>query len=404
MKIKNNYLIMCLLLLSAYSFGQEQPTYTEIGSTIKYKLIGTYDINRLNTILSKEIPELTGVNANYSPAKNAVKLYRVEYRSVIPEQNNRPTTASGLIAIPATGSRVMPLLSYQHGTVYGKEEVPSFPEKSFETRLVIAQFAGQGYAVIAADYFGMGTSNEKNSYLVHKSQQQACYDMYEASKVILANEQIKITEFFIAGWSQGGIVTMDFLNKLEDSGVKLKAASTASAPCDGFIMTNGFLNFPRKIDAPWITTTFILSAFSFEEYYKIPGLAQGLFKPEFYEVSKRLYSYDATIKSSDIPTDLRQLIKPEFFDTDYFNQSIYGKLLSDTHPYRWVIKTPVRMFYGEIDEAVTIGLARLPMDYQKAMGNNMVEAISTGANTHRMTFANAVPQWKTWFDSLSNAK
>lgn len=408
MKNRNNKFVISLLLLitsSIASFAQSQTTYTTIGATIKYKLIGTYDVNRLNTILTKEIPAQTGVNPNYSAAKNAVKLYRVEYASVIPEQNNRPTIASGLIAIPATGAKIMPLVSYQHGTVFGKQEVPSFPEESFETRLMIAQFAGQGYVVIGADYFGMGTSPEKNAYMVSKSQQQACFDMYEAAKTILAKEQITTTDFFITGWSQGGVVTMDFLEKLENSGVKVKAAGTASAQCDGYIMTNTFLNFPRKIDAPWVTTMFILTAFSFEEYYQIPGLTQGLFTPELYEISKRIYLYDTTVKLTEFPTDLHKLIRPEYFNPDYYKQSMYGKLVSEMHPYRWVIKTPVRMYYGDVDESFTVGLARLPMEYQKAMGNTLVEAYSTGAdNNHRMTYGNAVPKWKTWFDSLLNTK
>jgi len=56
--------------------------------------------------------------------------------------------------------------------------VPSFPEKSFETRLMIAQFAAQGYGVFGADYFGMGTSKEKDGYMVLGSQQQACIYIY----------------------------------------------------------------------------------------------------------------------------------------------------------------------------------------------------------------------------------
>ena len=33
------------------------------------------------------------------------------------------------------------------------------------------------------------------------------------------------------------------------------------------------------------------------------------------------------------------------------------------------------------------------------LGNDRVEAMSTGATSHRGTFAKAVPQWKSWFDS-----
>jgi hypothetical protein len=64
------------------------------------------------------------------------------------------------------------------------------------------------------------------------------------------------------------------------------------------------------------------------------------------------------------------------------------------------------MYYGEIDESLTNGLAQLPAAYQKAMGNNKVEAISLGADAnHRIAFARAVPQWKKWFDqSVAESK
>ena len=389
------------LFIQAQSKGQGASDFIQVSSSIKYQFIGTYDVARLNKILTQEIPGEVGSKVDYTPAKNAVKLYRVIYNSVIPEQNNRPTIASGLIAIPVTGLKSMPMVSYQHGTVMGKQQVPSVPEESFETRLMIAQFAGQGYIVIGADYFGMGSSTEKDSYIVLKSHQQACFDMYEAAKVILDHEQIKFTDFFITGWSQGGVATMAFLEKLENSGVPVKAAGTASAQCDGYIMTNGFLNFPRKIDAPWVSAMFILTAFSFEEYYQMPGLAQGLFTPELYNIAKGVYMKDGSVKPEDFPTDLHKLIRKEYFNPQYYKESAYGKLVSDMHPYRWVVKTPVHMYYGDIDECLTIGLARLPYDYQKAMGNDKVEAFSAGPDAnHRITYARAAPEWKKWFDGL----
>ena len=129
-----------------------------VASGVQYELIGRYDVDQLNQILTKATPAFTGLPVTYTPARNAVKMYRVTYPSVIPERNNRPTIASGLIAIPETADKSMPMVSYQHGTVMEKHAVPSFPEESPETHLMIAQFAGQGYVVIGADYFGMGTS------------------------------------------------------------------------------------------------------------------------------------------------------------------------------------------------------------------------------------------------------
>jgi pimeloyl-ACP methyl ester carboxylesterase len=402
-----------LLLLLVLAFGlaaidlraQDRMESLSISNTVYYELIGTYDVERLNRILNEEIPAATGTKVNYTPAKNAVKLYRITYNSVVPEQNNRPTVASGLIAIPDVPERKLPIVSYQHGTAMEKEEVPSFPEKSFETRLMIAQFAGQGYVLIAADYFGMGLSKEKDGYIVLGSQQQACIDLYEVAKQVLPKLGITPTAFFLTGWSQGGVVTMSFLERLERSKTPVTAVGTASAQCDGFVMLNGFLNFPRKIDAGWVSSMFILTLFSFEEYYQIPGLAEGFFTPEQYDLAKRIYMKDETVKPGEFPADLRKLIRKEYFDPVYFRNSAYGKLMSEMHPYRWVIETPVKMYYGDVDECLTIGLARLPSEFQKAMGNNKVEAISTGADSnHRMTYARAVPEWKKWFDSILQAQ
>jgi pimeloyl-ACP methyl ester carboxylesterase len=366
-----------------------------------YQLIDRWDVEKLNQILVAQAPQFFGAKVNYTPAKNAVRLYRVTYTSVVPEQNNRPIIATGLIAVPEKANGTFKMISYQHGTVYGKQEVPSFPDKSPETQLMIAQFASQGYVVIGADYFGMGSSDEPEGYMVKASHQQATYDMLVASRSILAQLHVATSELFLAGWSQGGFVTMAFLEKLELAGVKVRAAATASAPVDVYVALSGFLNFPRKNDADWVNTLFILSSFAFEHYYGVPGLARSLLNDRYYEAARAAYER-RPFNASDIPTDLHELIRPEYFNPKFFAQSAYGRLVAQAEAYRWIIQTPVRNYYGEADEAISVGLGRLAMTYQRAIGdgNNAVDAISTGATNHRGTFAKSVPDWKAWFDSL----
>lgn len=378
----------------------QDATPVKVASGVTYQLIGRWDVEQLNRILQSDTPKFAGIAVTYTAARNAVRLYRVTYPSVVPEQGNRPTVASGLVAVPDTSSISFPVVSYQHGTVFGKREVPSFPEESAETQLMIAQFAGQGYVVMGADYFGMGLSEEPEGYMVKASHQQACHDMMNAGRAVLDHMKLQGTDLFLAGWSQGGFVTMAFLERLEAAGVPVKAAATASAPVDIFVPLNGFLNFPRKNDAPWVNTLYILSAFSFENYYGVPGLARSLIAEAYFEVSRKAYDKQP-VDAADIPTDLHKLIRPEYFDTKYFAASAYGRLVAATHAYRWVIRTPVRNYYGESDEVISVGLGQLAAAYQRAIGNSAVEAVSTGETTHRGTFARAVPQWKTWFDAAS---
>jgi alpha-beta hydrolase superfamily lysophospholipase len=264
---------------------------------------------------------------------------------------------------------------------------------------MLAQFAGQGYIVIGADYFGMGSSQEPEGYMVKASHQQATYDMLMASRAVLDHMKITATRLFLGGWSQGGFVTMALLEKLERAGVKVDAAATASAPVDVAMALKGFLMFPRKNDASWVNSLFILSSFSFENYYGVPGLARSLIADEYYEVARKAYLREP-YNAADVPADLHKLLRADYFNAQFFETSAFGKLAAETTAYRWVIASPVRNYFGEADEAISTGLGQLAMTYQRATGNGnpQVEAISTGKTSHRGTYATAVPQWKVWFD------
>lgn len=385
--------------LSPACAGSNTPLPVGVG--IQYQFLARWDIDRLNRILQTDTPSFTGIKVAYSPARNAVRLYRITYPSVIPEMGNLPTVASGLLAVPELDRKSLPTVSYQHGTVYGRHEVPSFMEESPETQLMIAQFAGQGYLVIGADYFGLGASVAPEGYMVKASHQQATFDMLMASRAVLSTMQRSSDKLFLAGWSQGGFVTMAMLEKLEAVGVKVDGVATASAPLDVYALMEGFLRYPRKNDADWLNSIMILSAFAYENYYGLPGLAHSLLADKYYAIAKRAYDRQP-FNPADIPTDLHQLLRPAYFDSDYFANSAFGKLVIAAQAYRWVIKSPVRNYYGENDEAITPGVGRMAMTWAQAMGagNHNVVAISTGQTNHRGTFATAVPQWKVWFDSL----
>jgi dipeptidyl aminopeptidase/acylaminoacyl peptidase len=201
-----------------------------VNSGVRYERIGHWDADRLNRILTTDFPKFAGIDVAYTPARNAVTLYRVSYDSVVPERGNKPIRASGLLAIPDTGAESFPVLSYQHGTVYERQQVPSFPEQSPETQLMLAQFAGQGYVVIGADYFGMGISSEPEGYMVKGSHQQACHDLIRASGDVLGAMGITTDKLVLGGWSQGGFVTMACLEKLESAGVARRVRADERLP------------------------------------------------------------------------------------------------------------------------------------------------------------------------------
>ena len=122
-------LLVCLAPLSARAEASKA-----VASGVRYTHIGDYNVERLNRILGEEVKEFSSFAVHYPPATNAVSLYRVVYETTIPERGNQPTTASGLVAVPQVPQHTLPVVSYQHGTVFTKTAVPSHPEESMSDR------------------------------------------------------------------------------------------------------------------------------------------------------------------------------------------------------------------------------------------------------------------------------
>ena len=414
----------CLLATCSTAFAQE-PTVT---------FLKTVTVQQLNAMLSTErsqFIESTSPGAGYnlppaSTASNDVDLFVVRYLSRSPDLNNRKrVVVSGLLALPKLSDMSsIPMISYQHGTVWGKYEVPSYAFKSknpdgydhyknaYETRYMVGMFAGNGYAVMAADYFGMGDGAKSNeAYMLKRSTAKVNYDLYVVVRRYLASRDIGVSKFFLGGWSQGGINTTGFLELLESRGVSVNAAFTAAAPNDPFAALNGVFFHPRSLDAPWLNTLVALTAFSCEKYMGPRGLARATIDSDYYEGFKVIY------ERTSYPTKFLNLLKKwngtpniqylrqSLRNPTSFAKSDYGKCLAANETFRHEVKTDLHMYYGSVDEVVRTRVARLAYDYQEtlidtgegATSNKITPMLVQGAD-HRLTFITAAVDAKTWFD------
>jgi hypothetical protein len=230
--MKNFRMVLMLALLLSVPYVCGSADYKLLPGGVRYEHIGDYSVERLNQIMTSELKNFSDFKITYPPATNDVSLYRVIYTTSIPEQGNRQVEASGLVAVPKLSPRRMPIVSYQHGTVFSRTEAPSNPEETYETRLMVARFAGRGYIVVAADYIGKGISEEPDSYMVKGSTAQACLDMLYASKTVCDDLNVKQGDLFLSGWSQGSWNTGIFRKQLESLGIPVRAAATAATPND----------------------------------------------------------------------------------------------------------------------------------------------------------------------------
>ena len=388
-----------------------QESFTPVVAGVRYRKIGTYDKDRLATILDKGLDAFMAgstmkpgdFKGRYAAPRHAVTLYEVQCDSVIPEWDNEPTLGSGLLAIPDDGSTTHPLVSYQHGTVFGRDEVPSCPDKSYETQLALAAFASQGYVVIAADYFGLGPSRLPNCYMVPQSTTQAMLDHYRASRAVLAALGQATPQFFVWGWSQGGWTTMQFLRRLETFDIPVTAAATVSAPVDLTAAFRRPIANPRPQDAAWIKGCISNMIWSQEEYMRLPGLAASAIKPEHLAASRKFFDgeLDWPAYDASVPGGVVGLLKPEFIVGAETGRGRFWELLEAAGAYRWKIKTPLRTYGGDADEAIPPAVSRMAADFSRLMGSTQAEFFSAGERAdHRASYVSATLQAKPWFDGF----
>ena len=398
------WMVALLLMIPTVSPAAANNAAVKLANGVSYQLIGSYDQDRLNRIGTTELQEFKTVKSDLAlaPAQNSVKLYRVSYRTVIPERNNKPVDVTGLIAVPDKATARYPLVSYQHGTVFSRNEVPSFPEQSMETRLMIAQFAGHGYILIAADYIGKGSSAEPDSYMVKESTVQACYDMLVASQAVLADLKLATGDFFLSGWSQGAWSTMQFRNRLESLGMPVKAAATASTPADLYLLVSRWINRRTALDADWLVGSAALLVNSYERYYGLLGLSSAAIKPQYWQTARDFYENRIgwSEASKVLPKSISELFQQDFAAASSLMANRFYRQLHENQAYQWRYTTPSRYYYGKADEVITPYIATLPIAYQETVGGAAATVVFAGDQAdHRGTFIFGVLDQKTWFDS-----
>ncbi|MBW8078024.1 MAG: alpha/beta fold hydrolase [Gallionella sp.] len=414
---------LTVLLLSCLSWSVS-------ATDARITLLGTESVAQLDRMLTHGreafLPPAHRVAGyqwpGYVRAKYPVRIYRVDYRSAIPELPGKSEEASGLIAIPVVpGATALPLLSYQHGTVFGRYQVPSYafsktnpsgyPQYSgaFETRLIVAQYAGQGYVVIAPDYFGLGDSSGPEAYMVKRSEQRACLDLYRAALTFLGTQGLQPSRLFLGGWSQGGLVTTAFLEKLQSLGIKVTAAFTAASPNDPFATLNAWLYHPTASDPVWENAIVALSLFSYQYYDSMPALAKAVLRPKYYVPFKRIYTRDYH-SMTDLYAILASLarhrggllgyLRPPYANPTYLANSPFGKFLARSETYRELFAAPVRMYYGTRYQVIRVPLARLAARYQRAMGGRSIRVVKVVDANHRGTFLAAASSALAWFNGF----
>ena len=211
-----------------------------VSDTTTVKTISSFTATQINTQF--------GLNTTATPtAKCDIKIEKVSYRTV--GAAGERTNATAALMLPSGDSADCqgdrPVLLYAHGTTtdkgYDFAQVGNVKNPAVgEANLIAANFAAQGYIVVAPNYAGYDESKlDYHPYLVAQQQSTDMVDALDSARNIIERKKrandanySKIDDsgkLFIAGYSQGGYVTMATARLLEAQ----KKPVTAIAPSSG---------------------------------------------------------------------------------------------------------------------------------------------------------------------------
>ena len=205
------------------------------------KFIKTFTANDINSII--------GLGSTATPvAKCGVTIEKVTYDTKGAADEDTNATAALMLptgdAAECKGDR--PVLLYAHGTTtdkgYDFAQVGNAKNPAVgEANLIAANFAAQGYIVVAPNYAGYDESKlDYHPYLVAQQQSTDMVDALDSARSIIERKKrandanySKIDDsgkLFIAGYSQGGYVTMATARALQDKNEPVTAIAPSSGP------------------------------------------------------------------------------------------------------------------------------------------------------------------------------
>jgi hypothetical protein len=380
-----------LLLISLLS-AQQSPAQT----LVSYELIETYTTIQVDSILAAN-----GIPGIILPSSYDIDIYKVIYHTV--DTDTLPVIASGALFIPKNPECLVPLMSYQHGTIAVKTQVPS-TLGGLEV-LIGETSASDGAVVAMPDYVGLGDSPGLHPYIHAYTEARATADLLVAAVEIC--DELVVTrndQLFLLGYSQGGHATMA-AHQLIQQDYSDHFSVTASTPMSGPYDVSGIqaqviasdIAYPNPAYLPY----FLLA---YNEAYSIFPSVSDFFISPYDSILPPLFdgTHDLDEISALMPDTPNKIIVPAVLDSfiTFPDYRLYD-FLSLNNTYEWMPQSPVRMYYCEGDQDVNYQNALVAYESFTNGGSTLVTAQSSGAAfDHAGCVFPSLLKSKEFFDSL----
>jgi len=329
--------------------------------------------------------------------EHGVNLTKVVYDTI--DAQGAPILASLLLAAPSDCAPVA-VVNYQHGTAFGRDEVPSRADVAdADDRSVPALvFAGHCYLLIASDYVGLGVSPGRHPFMHAATEASAVVDAWRAARRVAEQQGIAWPkDAFLVGFSQGGHATLAAAATWP-SDSRLRALAGISGPYNlSDIQLEFTLEGQSPVDSAYLG--YVLSAYA--HLYPAPA-ASAYLKPPYDRALAELFDGSQHIQDiiPNLPATPRELLAPEFADQlERHEANWFSTALAENDVDRVTPSVPVRLYYSQTDEIVAPEQSVRTSARMRA-GGVAAEAIDIGPIDHLSSWRPALGNVRNWFDEL----
>lgn len=352
--------------------------------------IGGASINA-QTLVSAELINFSSAQilAFVNPlAKYDVNTYKITYNTT--NVDGTPTVASGAVMVPVnSGCDQFPLISYSHGTVLERDNVPS---RNNTESLIPKILASTGRVATAPDYLGLGDNAGLHPYLHAESEATAAIDLMRAAREFI-NDSLTATlngEVFITGYSQGGHGAMAAAKYIQDNSLTNEFNVLAIGPASGPYNLSGTQSELLISDQPYTNPGYVCYLF-----FGLNRVYNNLYT-NYSDILKA--PYDQTIPpyfngnfpmdsvNAQLPAKLSDFIQDSVL-TNFKNDSIIRnhplwQALLQNDNFDWKPDFPVEMYYCTADEQVDYNNSLDAAAKMTANGATNVTAVNRGNLNH----------------------
>lgn len=368
---------------------------SEQGQIISYTLLENYSMGQLDSLFA-----LDGLTV--FPVHYAVNMYKIVYKTI--DADGVETQASGAVCIPLDTVDAFPLASYQHGTVFRKDDVPS--RENYESLLGLI-YAPGGYVICMPDYLGLGDSPGLHPYCHAKTEASAILDMLRATRQLCSILHIQLNDqLFLFGYSQGGHATMAAAKDIQENHAdefQITAAAPMSGPYDMDGAQEAYVTSDEPYDAPEYLPYLMLA---YNSVYKLYPRYSDFLNPPYDKTLPPLFdgTHDGSEIAASLPAEPKYIVRPDVLHDFLSNpDNPFRKALSDNDLTGWAPAMPMTLYYCGEDELV---------NYQNAINafNAFIQNGSTSVSlyepdphgTHESCASPSLFYSRIWFDTLKH--